>query len=159
MFAVEHVVVADVFHLEEAEFEVDELLEEHVLGGRDGLVLFEEVVDGDGDEVGMGYEVAVVLHGVEAMLEGVGGRAGFAGGGARAGGLLCVGAIGGEGGFGHLLLAGLVSGSLWSGRQRIHRCVWSFVFHGLTLAQAVNVLMFQRDGNVGNKGNRVFKLS
>jgi hypothetical protein len=52
-------------------------------------------MDGDGDEVGMGYQVAVIFHGVEAMLEGVGGRAGFAGGGARAGGFLCVGAVGG----------------------------------------------------------------
>ncbi len=151
--------VADVFHLEEAEFEMDELLEEHVLGGSDGLVLFEQVVDGDGDEVGMGDQVAVVFHGVEAMLEGVGGGAGFAGGGAWAGGLLCVGAVGGEGRFGHRLFSGLASRSLWSGWQRIHWCIWSFVFHGLTLAWAVNVLMFQRGGNVGNKGNRVFKLS
>ncbi len=113
VFAVEHVVVADVFHLEEAEFKVDELLEEHVLGGRDGLVFFEEVVDGDGDEVGMGYEMAVILHGVEAMLEGVGGRAGFAGSGAWAGGFLCVGAVGGEGGFGHGFLAWLVGYVRW----------------------------------------------
>ena len=92
---------------------MDELLEEHVLGGCDGLVLFEKVVDGDGDEVGMGYEMAVILHGVEAMLEGVGGRAGFAGGGARAGGLLCVGAVGSESGVGHGFLAWLVGYVRW----------------------------------------------
>jgi hypothetical protein len=45
-----------------------------------------------------------------------------------------------------------------SGWQRIHWCIWGFVFHGLTLARVVNVLMFYRGGNVGNKGNRVFKF-
>ena len=88
VFAVEHVVVADVFHLEEAELEMDELLEEDVLSRCDGLVLFEEVVDGYRDEVWVGDEVPVILHGVEAMLESVGGGAGLAGGGARAGGFL-----------------------------------------------------------------------
>jgi hypothetical protein len=147
-----------VFHLEEAEFEVDELLEEHVLGGSDGLVFFEEVMDGDGDEVWVHYEMLVIFHGVEAMLEGIGGRAGFARGGTGAGGFFGVCAVGVEGGFGHRLLTGLVGGSLWSGWQRIHRGVWSFVFHGVNLTRMGSGLMFARGGFVGKKGNRVLKM-
>ena len=149
-----------------------ELLDEHVLGGGDVLVLFEEIVDGDGDEVWVGDEVPVILHGVEAMLEGIGGRAGLASGGARAGGFTGVGTVGGEGSFGHLLFARLScrrlsNGRLWGGSllcgwQRIHSVVWSgvwsCVFHGLTLTRLSSGLMFLRGGFVGNKGNRVLKM-
>ena len=111
--------VEDVLHLDEAELEVDELLDEHVLGGGDGLVFLEEVVDGCGCEVGVAAEVVVVAHGVEAVLEGVGGGAGLACRGSRAGRFLGIGAVGGEGGFGHGLGAfGLVIGSLGGGWQR-----------------------------------------
>ncbi len=113
MLAFEEVVVAHVLGLEEAELEVDELLEEHVFGRGDGLVFFEEVVDGSGDKVGMSDEVPVVLHGVEAVLEGIGGGAGLAGGGAWASGFLGVGAVGGQGGFGHGFLARLVGCVRW----------------------------------------------
>ncbi len=134
VFAVEHVVVADVFHLEKAKLEVDELLEEHVVGGCDGLVLFEEVVDGYRYPVGMGDEVPVVFHGVEAVLEGIGGRAGFAGIGARAGGFLVIATVSGKSGLCHPFLAGLGGRTLLCGWQRIPSVVlsvvWSVVFHG-----------------------------
>ncbi len=48
------------FHLKEAELEVDELLDEDVFGGGDGLVLFEQVVDGSGDEVWAAEEMGVM---------------------------------------------------------------------------------------------------
>ena len=91
--------------MEEAELEVDELLNEDVFGGRDWLVFFEQVVDGDGDEVGVALEVGVIAQGIEAVLEGIGGGAGFAGGGAWAGGFLCISAVGFDGSWGHGFLA------------------------------------------------------
>ena len=90
VFAFEEELIQEVFHLEEAELEVDELLDEDVLGGRDRLVFFEQVVDGDGNKVGVALEVGVVAQGVEAMLEGIGG-------GAWAGGLFCISAVGLDG--------------------------------------------------------------
>jgi hypothetical protein len=70
--------------LEEAEFEGDKFVDEGVLE-RDGRVeLFERVVgDGEGEIVGGGV-LGVVIEAVESVGEGVGGRAGFAGGSAGA---------------------------------------------------------------------------
>ena len=61
-----------------ADLLVDELLQEDVLAGGDGLELIAEIVDEGGGEVWVGVVDLEVLGRVEAVLEGVGGGAGFA---------------------------------------------------------------------------------
>ncbi len=52
---------------------MDELLDEDVFGKGCRLALFEQVLDGGGDEAWTAEQERVIAHGVEAMLEGVGG--------------------------------------------------------------------------------------
>jgi len=89
-----HGLVEEVFHLEEAELLVDELVDEGDLGGCDWVELFEVVGDdGEGDVV-IVEEAIKVFEAEEAVFEGVGGGAEFAGGGTGTGGFLGVGAVG-----------------------------------------------------------------
>lgn len=87
--------------MEEADLHVDELVDEGHLARGDGVELFDEVgSDGEGDVV-VGDEVVEVLHGVEAVLQGVGSGFELAGRSAGAGGLESVGSVGSERGFRH----------------------------------------------------------
>ena len=61
-----------------ADLLVDELLQEDVLAGGDGLELIAEIVDEGGGEVWVGVVDLEVLGRVEAVLEGIGGGAGLA---------------------------------------------------------------------------------
>ena len=146
---------------------MDELLDEHVLGGSDGLVFLDEVVLDGEDEVGVTEEVGEAAHGIQAMLKGIARGAGFALSGAGSGGLLRVGPIGREGGFGHGLLAGLGSRSLGGGRhccggfrggwQRTQVVVLCIAGHEMKLAVGVSGLMFWVGGVVENRGNKNLK--
>ena len=71
-------------------------------------MLVDELV-GEGDVVFVD-EVFEVAEAIEAVLEGIGGGAELSRGAAWAGGFPGVSAVGGEGGFGHGLLAGLRGG-------------------------------------------------
>ena len=98
-----------------ADLLVDELLQEDVLAGGDGLEFIAEIVDEGGGVVWVGRVDLEMLGSVEAMLEGVGGGASFALRGFGAGGMLRVGAIGGDlGGYAmtNYLLLGMLGADL-----------------------------------------------
>lgn len=101
-----HCNIQQVFHLQEAELEVDEVVDEDVFDGSDRFILLQQIIDDGQTEIGVVNVVFEVGEAEEAMFERVGGRPRFAGRSARAGGLFRIGAVGGETSGG----AGFVSG-------------------------------------------------